>query len=128
MRERVAWWLQRTGALGAVMELRRHAPAPMLSIVTYHHIADNDPAYPYDPNVADAAPLIHEKLTDIVKNTMELDVERFLDGLAAALAVDWSPELEARHAEELIMTWDPVLRLASACVDGERRSRRDRPL
>src|ERR1041384_1542584 len=56
MRERVAWWLQRTGALGAVMELRRHAPAPMLSIVTYHHIADNDPAYPYDPNVADATP------------------------------------------------------------------------
>src|ERR1041384_6335312 len=57
MRERVAWWLQRTGALGAVMELRRHVPAPMLSIVTYHHIADHDPAYPYDPNVADAAPM-----------------------------------------------------------------------
>src|SRR5499425_1769321 len=56
MRERVASWLQRTGALGAVMELRRHAPAPMLSIVTYHHIADHDPSYPYDPNVADAAP------------------------------------------------------------------------
>ena len=55
MRERVAWWLQRTGALSAVMGLRRHAPAPMLSIVTYHHIADHDPAYPYDPNVADVS-------------------------------------------------------------------------
>jgi peptidoglycan/xylan/chitin deacetylase (PgdA/CDA1 family) len=237
MRERVAWWLQRTGALGAVMELRRHAPAPMLSIVTYHHIADNDPAYPYDPNVADAAPLqfrrqmetiarygtpigiddliraiggaslprnpvmvtfddgyrschdvalpilrevgvratffiatsfvserklywwerialmlgaarrrsvevayprpqrfelddplIHEKLTDIVKNTMELDVERFLDGLAAALAVDWSPELEAQHAEQLIMTWDQVRALARAGMDVESHCRRHRVL
>src|SRR3954467_3165364 len=56
MRERVALWLQRTGALGAVMGLRRHAPAPMLSIVTYHHVADHDPTYPYDPDVADATP------------------------------------------------------------------------
>src|SRR5262249_33967057 len=198
-------------------------PAPMLSIVTYHHIADHDPSYPYDPNVADAAPMqfrrqmetiarygtpvsiddliraiggaplprnpvmvtfddgyrschdvalpilrsvgvratffiatsfvserrlywwerialmlgasrkrsfeieypepaklaaparfelddpaLHDKLTDIVKNTMELDVERFLDGLAAALGVDWTPAIETRHAEELIMTWDQV--------------------
>jgi len=246
MRERVAWWLQRTGALGAVMELRRHVPAPMLSIVTYHHIADHDPAYPYDPNVADAAPmqfrrqmetiarygtpigiddliraiggaplprnpvmvtfddgyrschdvalpilravgvratffiatsfvserrlywwerialmlgasrrrsieigyprlaqparsaqptkfelddpLIHEKLTDIVKNTMELDVERFLDGLAAALEVDWGPELEAGHAEQLIMTWDQVRALARAGMDVESHGRRHRVL
>ena len=56
MRERVATWLHRAGALGAVMELRRRAPAPMLSILTYHHIADHSPTYPYDPNVADATP------------------------------------------------------------------------
>src|SRR5437868_11783728 len=237
MRERVAWWLQRTGALSAVMGLRRHAPAPMLSIVTYHHIADHDPAYPYDPNVADAAPmqfrrqmetiarygtpigiddliravdgaplprnpvmvtfddgyrschdvalpilravgvratffiatsfvterrlywwerialmlgasrrrsielayperkelelddpLIHEKLTDIVKNTMDLDVQRFLDGLAVALAVDWSHELETGHAEQLIMTWDQVRALARAGMDVESHGRRHRVL
>src|ERR1043165_927784 len=56
MRERVAAWLHRAGALGAVMELRRHTPAPMLSIITYHHVADHDPAYPYDATVADVAP------------------------------------------------------------------------
>src|SRR5581483_871140 len=54
MRERVAGWLHKAGALGAVMELRRLTPVPLLSIVTYHHIADQDESYPYDPNVADA--------------------------------------------------------------------------
>lgn len=48
--------LQRSGALGAVMQLRRFVPVPNLSIVTYHHVAEEDPAYPYDPDVADATP------------------------------------------------------------------------
>jgi peptidoglycan/xylan/chitin deacetylase (PgdA/CDA1 family) len=56
MRERLAAWLQRSGALGAVMQLRRYVPVPNLSIVTYHHVAEQDPAYPYDPDVADATP------------------------------------------------------------------------
>jgi peptidoglycan/xylan/chitin deacetylase (PgdA/CDA1 family) len=38
------------------MQLGRYAPAPVLSIVTYHHIADPSPSYPYDPDVADATP------------------------------------------------------------------------
>lgn len=38
------------------MRLRRFAPVPNLSIVTYHHIADDDPAYPYDPTIYDATP------------------------------------------------------------------------
>jgi len=38
------------------MELRRRSPVPVLSIVTYHHIAEDDPAYPYDRGVADATP------------------------------------------------------------------------
>lgn len=38
------------------MEVRRYAPAPVLSIVTYHHIAEPDPSYSYDPDVADATP------------------------------------------------------------------------
>src|SRR5688572_3571598 len=56
MRERLAGWFQRSGALSAVMHMRRYAPVPNLSIVTYHHVADQDPAYPYDPDVADATP------------------------------------------------------------------------
>lgn len=57
MRERFAALLQRTGALGAVMQLRRYVPIPNLSIVTYHHVAEQDPTYPYDPDVADATPV-----------------------------------------------------------------------
>lgn len=57
MRERFAELLQRTGALAAVMQLRRYVPIPNLSIVTYHHVADHDPTSPYDPDVADASPV-----------------------------------------------------------------------
>jgi peptidoglycan/xylan/chitin deacetylase (PgdA/CDA1 family) len=219
------------------MELRRHAHAPIISIVTYHHIADHDPAYPYDPNVADATPaqfrrqmetvarygtpigiddliralggatlpknpvmvtfddgylschdialpilravgvratffiatsfvserrlywwerialllrgsrrtafdlsypaaksfalddpLIHERLTDIVKNTADLDVERFLCELAVALDVEWSAELETGHANHLIMTWDQVRAMARAGMDVESHGRRHRVL
>jgi hypothetical protein len=48
MRERVAVWLYRTGALGAVMRLRRYDPAPVIRVVTYHHVdvAEHDPSYP----------------------------------------------------------------------------------
>ena len=56
MRERLAALLDRSGALGAVMQLRRYVPVPNLSIVTYHHVAEHDPTYPYDPDVADATP------------------------------------------------------------------------
>jgi peptidoglycan/xylan/chitin deacetylase (PgdA/CDA1 family) len=38
------------------MELRRYAPVPVLSIVTYHHIGEPDHTAPYDPNIADATP------------------------------------------------------------------------
>ena len=39
-----------------MMQLRRYVPVPNLSIVTYHHVAEQDPTYPYDPDVADATP------------------------------------------------------------------------
>lgn len=57
MRERIAGWLHRAGAFGAVMQLRRLAPVPTLSIVTYHHLANEDPHYPYDPTIYDATPV-----------------------------------------------------------------------
>ena len=57
MRERVARVLHRAGALGAMMQVRRLAPVPStVSILTYHHVAAEDSAYPYDPGVADASP------------------------------------------------------------------------
>ena len=56
MRDRVAELLHRAGALGALMQLRRIAPVPSLPIITYHHIADDDANYAYDPTIADATP------------------------------------------------------------------------
>lgn len=223
------------------MALRRRAPAPVLSIITYHHVAEDDPSYPYDPNVADATPAqfrrqmelvarygtpvgiddllraiagaplppnpvmvtfddgyrschdvalpilravgvratffvatsfiserrvywweriavmlddwrrrprgtpcaigyprpltldlgdpqIHGTLTDIIKNTPDLDVERYLGEIGAALEVEWTPELETRHADHLIMTWDQVRALARAGMDVESHGRRHRVL
>jgi peptidoglycan/xylan/chitin deacetylase (PgdA/CDA1 family) len=237
MRERVAGWLHKAGALGAVMKLRRFAPMPLLSIVTYHHIADQDDAYPYDSTVADAnpaqfrrqmetlarygtpigvdeliralhgaplpknavmvtfddgyrschdvalpilravgvratffvatsfiserrlywwerialllkkarrtqialaypsrvaldaaSPEAHDVLTKIVKNTRELDLERFLRELAIALGVEWNRQIEAEYADQLIMTWDQVRALARAGMDVESHGRNHRVL
>lgn len=55
-RERVAGLLHRTGALQAVSLVRRALPLQRVRILTYHHVADHDDAYPYDPDVADATP------------------------------------------------------------------------
>jgi peptidoglycan/xylan/chitin deacetylase (PgdA/CDA1 family) len=219
------------------MGLRRFAPAPQLSIVTYHHIAPPDPAYPYDPQVADATPAqfrrqiemlarygtpigvdeliaaiggaplpknpvmitfddgyrschdvalpilravgvratffiatsfitdrrlywwerialvigqakhrrgalsypyaiqldldfpqIGDVLTDVVKNTAGLDLDRFLDELNRTFEVAWSREIEAGYAEQLIMTWDQVRALARAGMDVESHGRHHRVL
>jgi peptidoglycan/xylan/chitin deacetylase (PgdA/CDA1 family) len=224
-----------------MMELRRYAPAPVLSIVTYHHIAEYDPSSTYDPEIADATPAqfrrqmetlarygtpigveeliaavagaplpknpvmvtfddgyrscyetalpilrsvgmratffvatsflterrlywwerislllgqakrktavttypqpialdledlsaqnkTRKTLTDVVKNTQELDVDRFLDELGAALGVPWNLEIEARHSDTMIMTWDQVRGLAQAGMDVESHGRRHRVL
>lgn len=55
-RERLAGLLHKAGALGAMMQLRRYVSIPTVSILTYHHIAESEPGYPYDPDVADATP------------------------------------------------------------------------
>lgn len=237
MRERLAGWFLQSGALGAVMQLRRYTPVPNLSIVTYHHVADQDPSYPYDPDVADATPAqfrrqmetlakyctpigideliravegaplpknpvmvtfddgyrschdttlpilravgvravffvstsfindrrlywwerislaltqsklaratiayprpfevdradpkLRNKLTDLVKNTPSLDVERFLDELCIALRVEWTREIEKEYANALIMTWDQVRGLTRAGMDVESHGRHHRVL
>lgn len=227
------------------MQVRRYAPAPIVSILTYHHIAEHDPAYPYDPEVADATPVqfrrhlemvarygnpigmddviaaiggaplpnnpvlvtfddgyrschdvalpilrsvgiratffiatsfvserrlywwerisllldqvkrrarhqakqkpavityprtitldlddrkVNNTLTDLVKNTKNLDLDRFLDELSKALDVEWSPQIEAGHANHLIMTWDEVRALARAGMDIESHGRHHRVL
>lgn len=219
------------------MEIRRHTPVPLLSIITYHHIADNDASYPYDPNVADATPVqfrrqmetlarystpigiddliaaiqgaplpknpvmitfddgyrschdtalpilravgiratffiatsfvserrlywwdriaamirrgrrkksvmtypyrialdlerpqLVDELSDVVKNTYDLDVERFLEELSTTIDADWTRQREADCADGLIMTWDQIRALARAGMDVESHGRHHRVL
>src|ERR1043165_3374404 len=62
--------------------------------------------YPTQIEVEVADPRARNVLDNLVKNTWGIDVERFLDELCAALGVEWSPAIEAGHANQLIMTWD----------------------
>lgn len=236
-REVVAEVLHRSGALSLAIRLRRWTPLQQVRIVSYHHVADPEPAYPYDPDVADATsaqfrrqmetlssfgttittddlvrafageplprnpvmvtfddgyrschdtamPILRslgmratffvataftsqrrlywwEKVAlalsqarrsqgtisypevttvkardpatrvwanNTIKNHPLLDVDRFVDGLFAALDVPWSPAIEREHAERLIMTWDHVRALAAAGMDIESHTRTHRVL
>ncbi len=74
-------------------------------------------SYPHPIAVHVRAPGMRRALTDIVKDTASLDLERFLTELTTALEVPWSREIEARHASELIMTWDQIRAVAAAGMD-----------
>ncbi len=236
-REVVAEVLHRSGALSLAIRLPRLTPLPQVRIVSYHHVADPDPDYPYDPEVADATsaqfrrqmetlnafgttittddlvrsyageplpknpvmitfddgylschdtamPILRslgmratffiataftsqrrlfwwEKVAlalsqarrsrgtvsypevtavdprdprtrrwanDTIKNHPLLDVDRFVDGLLAALDVPWSVAIEREHADRLIMTWDHVRALAAAGMDVQSHTRNHRVL
>jgi peptidoglycan/xylan/chitin deacetylase (PgdA/CDA1 family) len=237
-RERLAAALFGSGALAALMRLRKLAPVPTtVSILTYHHIAAEDPTYGFDPGVADASPeqfkrqlelvarygtpitiaelvrafageplpknavmitfddgyrschdvalpLLREvglpavffiptefigqrrlywweriafvlsqtklasaeleypehctieakdpkalrKLAALVKDTPQLDLERFLAELAAAFRIDWDPVIERSHADEIVMTWEHVRALANAGMDVESHTKSHRVL
>jgi peptidoglycan/xylan/chitin deacetylase (PgdA/CDA1 family) len=45
--------LQKSGALSAILKLREHAPAPWLSILTYHRFPKHDGSEPFDDGVID---------------------------------------------------------------------------
>lgn len=218
------------------MRVRGLVPIPTVSIITYHHVSDHDPSYPYDPEVADATPAqfrwqmetlaryctpigidellraiegaplprnpvmvtfddgyqtchdvalpilravgiratffiatsyITERrlywwervsllvgqgkqpgtvdypvpleleprtattrrvINDTIKDVPNLDLDRFLDGVAVALGVEWNREIEAEYANGLMMTWDQIRALARAGMDVESHSRTHRVL
>jgi peptidoglycan/xylan/chitin deacetylase (PgdA/CDA1 family) len=55
-RDRIARLLAGTGMLDATLRLRARARVPYLTILTYHHVADPDEHYEFDPGVADVTP------------------------------------------------------------------------
>jgi peptidoglycan/xylan/chitin deacetylase (PgdA/CDA1 family) len=85
-------------------------------------------SYPKVVEVASRHPLAHRMLLDLVKNTPNLDLKRFLDELCAAFGVEWNDAIEATHADNLIMSWDQVRSLARAGMDVESHSRWHRVL
>src|SRR5262249_7217859 len=84
--------------------------------------------YPKRIEIAPRDPDMLRMLAAVVKDTPSLDLERFLEDLRAALHVDWDRELERKHADELVMTWDQVRALAKAGMDVESHSRGHRVL
>lgn len=84
--------------------------------------------YPRSVRIDAGAPGARRLLDDIIKNTVGLDVDRFLRELRAALDVPWSPEIEARLAAPLIMGWDDIHALADAGMDIESHTRSHRVL
>lgn len=84
--------------------------------------------YPRPFEVVIRDPNAHRIITNVIKNTPALDVERFLDELCAAFGVDWNRELEAKHAEDIVMTWDHLRALTRAGMDVESHTRSHRVL
>jgi peptidoglycan/xylan/chitin deacetylase (PgdA/CDA1 family) len=85
MRERVASLLHQIGALDAVMRVRRFAPVPNLSIVTYHHVIDDNPHYPYDPTICDATPIqFRRQLELLAKYCTPIGVDDLVRALEGA--------------------------------------------
>jgi peptidoglycan/xylan/chitin deacetylase (PgdA/CDA1 family) len=84
--------------------------------------------YPKVVEVPSRHPDAQRMLADLVKNTPNLDLKRFLDELCGAFGVEWSDEIEATHAGNLIMNWDQVRALARAGMDVESHSRWHRVL
>ncbi len=58
-----------------------------------------------------------KKCLRIVKDTYDLDLVKFLDQLTELTKTELTPTTERKFADELLMTWDHVRRLASAGMD-----------
>ncbi len=85
-------------------------------------------AFPRPLEVSSQDPGSQRVLADLIKDTPNLDIKRFLDELCAAFGVEWSDEVEAMHAGNLIMSWDHVRALSRAGMDVESHSRWHRVL
>ncbi|HEU4727921.1 MAG TPA: polysaccharide deacetylase family protein [Kofleriaceae bacterium] len=86
LHERAAALLDRIGALRAVLQVRRLVPVPVISIVTFHRIAEVSDDDPYDPDVVDATPAqFRRHLETLARIGTPISMEtllRALDGAA----------------------------------------------
>jgi peptidoglycan/xylan/chitin deacetylase (PgdA/CDA1 family) len=97
-------------------------------VLAHARVATAALSYPRPLEISARDPRAQAMLCDVIKNTPELELERFLGELAIAFAVDWDAATEASHADELIMSWDHVRAIARAGMDVESHTRRHRVL
>lgn len=85
-------------------------------------------SFPTATEVDRKNPGTQRMLADLIKNTKNLDIKRFLDELSDAFGVPWDDSIEAKHADNLIMSWDHVRSLSRAGMDVESHTRWHRVL
>jgi peptidoglycan/xylan/chitin deacetylase (PgdA/CDA1 family) len=82
---RIATALHRAGALEAVLKARATVRAPLLTVLTYHHIADPAPGYAFDPDVADATPeQFRRQLETVARHFTVIGVDELIGSLDGA--------------------------------------------
>jgi peptidoglycan/xylan/chitin deacetylase (PgdA/CDA1 family) len=79
---RIAAALHKAGALDAVLKARATIRTPLLSVLTYHHVQDPRPGYPFDPDVADATPAqFKRQLETLARHFNVIGIEELIAGL-----------------------------------------------
>jgi peptidoglycan/xylan/chitin deacetylase (PgdA/CDA1 family) len=66
------------------------------------------------------------RMNRIIKDCFDLDLDRFLDGVAQACGVNWTADDDRAHGDRALMTWDHVraLRAAGMGIGSHTRSHR----
>jgi peptidoglycan/xylan/chitin deacetylase (PgdA/CDA1 family) len=102
-REQLARALDRAHLLDLVLRARARLRAPFLTVLTYHHIAEPDPVYPYDPEVADATPRdFRQQLGVLRRHFSVIDVE----ALCAAIGSDNKIDARRLPPNPVLITFD----------------------
>jgi peptidoglycan/xylan/chitin deacetylase (PgdA/CDA1 family) len=73
--------------------------------------------YPRPLRLVRDEPATIRTLNRIIKDEIDLDVDRFLEGLATAAGVGWSAAEERALADAALMSWDDVRALRDAGMD-----------
>ena len=84
-REHIARALHSSRALDLLFAARRRLRRPNIAALTYHHIADPGPDYPFDPDVADATPdQFRRHLELLVQRCTPIGIDELVAGLDGA--------------------------------------------
>ncbi len=85
LHERVARFLDRTGALEAAMRARRFAPISTVSIVTFHRLAEDGADARFDPGVVDATPAqFRRRVETLARVGTPIDIDQLVGALHGA--------------------------------------------